>query len=139
MKLVNPKIKKPGKLILENFDFVPTPNFIDYLKSGLQLNLVTAIDFTASNGDPKNSSSLHYGANGPTQYQQVLNSIWEVISSYDSDKRIPAFGFGSKPHFPNMNSNVVQHCFPLNGNPQNPEINGFGELMDTYVNAINNM
>ena len=25
---------------------VPTPNFIDYLKSGLQLNLVVAIDFT---------------------------------------------------------------------------------------------
>lgn len=77
MSLNNPKIKKPGKLILESFDFVPTPNFVDYLKSGLQLNLVTAIDFTASNGSPQQPSSLHYyGGSGPTQYQQVLNSIW---------------------------------------------------------------
>ena len=109
------------------------------MRSGLQLNLVVAIDFTASNGNPTNASSLHYGVNGPTQYQTVLNSIWEIISNYDSDKRIPAFGFGAKPHFPNFNKGAVDHCFPLNGNPQNPEISGFGQLMETYTMAIQNM
>ena len=101
--LVNPKIKKPGKLILENYQLIQTPNFIDYLKSGLQLNLVVAIDFTGSNGSPSSPSSLHYAGPNPTQYQQVLRGIWDIIENYDSDKSIPAFGFGAKPHFQTMN------------------------------------
>ena len=44
----NPKIKKPGKLTLEKFGTFQTPSFIDYLKSGLQLNLVITVDFTGN-------------------------------------------------------------------------------------------
>lgn len=40
------KHKKPGILILENYKMLHVPNFIDYLQSGLQINLVAAIDFT---------------------------------------------------------------------------------------------
>lgn len=95
------------------------------MKSGLQLNLVAAIDFTASNGIPKAPDSLHYGGNGPTEYQKVLSSIWDIISNYDADKQIPAFGFGAKPHLPNLNEIMVNHCFPINGNYNNPSIHGF--------------
>lgn len=35
-------------------------NFTDYLQAGLQLMLITCIDFTASNGSAKSPSSLHY-------------------------------------------------------------------------------
>ena len=35
-------------------------SFVDYITAGLQLMLITCIDFTASNGSPSNSSSLHY-------------------------------------------------------------------------------
>ena len=118
--MTNPKIKKPGKLILEQFQMVPTPNFIDYLKSGLQMNLVVAIDFTGSNGSPTSPNSLHYMGNQPNQYQQVIKGIWDIIESYDSDKKIPTFGFGAKPHLPRINSNTVSHCFPINDNPQDP-------------------
>lgn len=118
---------------------VATPNFIDYLKSGLQLNLVAAIDFTGSNGMPTSPGSLHYIAKQPTQYQLVLKSIWDIIENYDSDKKIPAFGFGAKPHFPHINSNQAVHCFPINDNPGNPEIQGFNNLMSCYVNAVTNM
>lgn len=34
-------------------------NFLDYLKSGWEINLYTAIDFTGSNGDPNTPKSLH--------------------------------------------------------------------------------
>jgi hypothetical protein len=34
--------------------------FTDYLASGLQLMLITCVDFTASNGSAKSPSSLHY-------------------------------------------------------------------------------
>ena len=50
----------------------------------------------------------------------MLKSIWDIIENYDNDKRIPAFGFGAKPHFPNINSHTALHCFPMNDNPGNP-------------------
>ena len=34
--------------------------FLDYIKGGLRLNLVVAVDMTASNGDPASPHSLHY-------------------------------------------------------------------------------
>jgi len=36
------------------------PTFIDYIQSGIQINVAIAIDFTASNGPSNNPSSLHY-------------------------------------------------------------------------------
>jgi hypothetical protein len=33
---------------------------IDYLKSGMQINLCVAIDYTASNGEISEPSSLHF-------------------------------------------------------------------------------
>lgn len=109
------------------------------MKSGLRLNLAIGIDFTASNGLPSSSKSLHSLANPPTQYQVVIRSIWEIIQNYDSDKKIPAFGFGAKPHFNTVNSSTTLHCFPLNDNPSNPEIFGFDNLMQIYTNAVKNM
>jgi len=34
--------------------------FGEYIENGLQLALTTCIDFTGSNGQPENSTSLHY-------------------------------------------------------------------------------
>ena len=39
-----------GILKLTNFKVVENPNFVDYLRSGWQMSLSVAIDFTASNG-----------------------------------------------------------------------------------------
>jgi len=33
---------------------------MDYIMGGIQLNLVVAIDFTASNQNPHHPTSLHY-------------------------------------------------------------------------------
>jgi hypothetical protein len=35
-------------------------SFTDYIAAGMQLMLITAIDFTASNGSPNSTASLHY-------------------------------------------------------------------------------
>lgn len=35
-------------------------SFLDYLSGGCSLNLIAAVDFTASNGNPMQPSSLHY-------------------------------------------------------------------------------
>lgn len=45
-EMTHVKIKKPGSLRLNNVRFETIPNFVDYLKSGLELNMIAAIDFT---------------------------------------------------------------------------------------------
>lgn len=90
---------------------------MDYLRGGLQLNMFVAIDFTASNGNPKQPTSLHYfNPTAPNQYQTAILSIGDILMNYDSDKRIPAFGFGGKIKIPGMLPQV-SHCFALSGNP----------------------
>lgn len=65
--------------------------------------MVIAIDFTGSNGTPSSPNSLHYmNPNAPNQYQLAIRAIAQILLNYDSDKRIPSFGFGAKLHFPKM-------------------------------------
>lgn len=40
-----------------------TVNFLEYVFGGCNINLSIAIDFTASNGDPKSPGSLHFLGN----------------------------------------------------------------------------
>jgi hypothetical protein len=97
---------------------VKRPSFVDYLRGGLQLNMAVAIDFTGSNGVPKSPTSLHFmNPNAPNQYQLAINFISQILLSYDSDKRIQAFGFGAKTNFLGRKSAGVDHCFPLSGRP----------------------
>ena len=49
-----------GRLQVEFINLVEKPTFIDYLRSGWQINLHVAIDFTASNGESSMPTSLHY-------------------------------------------------------------------------------
>lgn len=74
--LINPKSKNPGALELNSFQAIKRPTFVDYLRGGLQLNMMVAIDFTGSNGVPHSPTSLHYmNPNAPNQYQQAILSI----------------------------------------------------------------
>lgn len=48
-----------GKIWVE-FTQTERYSFSEYLKAGWYLNMSVAIDFTASNKDPKNPESLHF-------------------------------------------------------------------------------
>jgi hypothetical protein len=92
--------------------------FTDYIVSGLQLMLITCIDFTGSNGSPKSPESLHYiTANKKSQYEEALFEVSKILLDYDYDKLVPVYGFGAKCNMPTFNSyGKAHHCFPLNGN-----------------------
>ena len=53
---------------------------------------------------------------------------------YDYDQKFPAFGFGGK-FFGNPK---VDHCYPLNGNPDDPEIYGIDGILEAYRKVLNN-
>lgn len=50
----------------------------------------------------------------------AIKSVASVLATYDSNQKFPVFGFGAKA--PELGG--VSHCFPLNMNPDNPEVDG---------------
>ena len=44
----------------QQFRIFTRPSFLDYLRAGWQISIVTAIDYTASNGNPSDRNSLHF-------------------------------------------------------------------------------
>ena len=105
--------------------------FYDFLRGGVQLNLITAIDFTASNRDPRDPKSLHYsGVDFLNAYERCIRSVGEVLCPYDSDQSFPVFGFGAKV------GGIINHCFPLTFNPQAPCVQGLEGIIGAYRNAL---
>ena len=99
--------------------------------------LITAIDFTSSNGLVNQSNSLHSLVNANNnQYRGALKSVSEILINYDYDKLVPMYGFGGKPKLENLFSNVTMHCFPLNGKKDEPEVYGISGVMNSYEYAI---
>ena len=105
--------------------------FVDYLKAGVQIGLSVAIDFTGSNGNPKDQRSLHF-VNGlePNQYERAISSCGSIVAYYDYDQLFPCFGFGAK-----INGQVAP-LFNLNFQ-QDPNINLVENIIGAYHNAIN--
>ena len=63
-------------------------------------------------------------------------AVGNILLNYDYDKMIPAFGFGAKPKYPQLQSNTVNHCFPLSGSSDLIEAAGLEGLMGMYANAL---
>uniref|UniRef100_A0A3Q2Z1K9 Copine family member 9 n=1 Tax=Hippocampus comes TaxID=109280 RepID=A0A3Q2Z1K9_HIPCM len=107
--------------------------FVDFIRGGTQLNFTVAIDFTASNGNPSQPTSLHYMS--PYQmnaYAMALKAVGEIIQDYDSDKLFPAYGFGAKL----PPDGKISHAFPLGGNSDNPNCVGIDGVMEAYFQSL---
>ena len=101
---------------------------------GCQIGLTVVIDFTLSNGEPSKPNSLHYLDMNKNEYLKAINSVGSILQYYDTDKQIPVLGFGAE--IPPYNK-VANHCFALNGNIFDPEVDGIGGVVDIYKHAIN--
>lgn len=106
---------------MDNFEVKEKPSFVDYLRAGWEVSLTVAVDYTASNGEIRDPNSLH--AMGPNnQYERAIFNVGPIVEPYDHDRLFPVFGFGGIPR--HMGINSTNHCFAMNGNPQNPDIPG---------------
>jgi hypothetical protein len=120
-------------LVVDAFEVKERPTFIDYLRGGWQVGLTVAVDYTASNGEPRDPSSLHYmGPNN--QYEKALFNVGMVVEPYDNDKMFPVFGFGGIPR--HMGITGVNHCFAMNGNAASPDIHGIENIVATYRQTL---
>ncbi|XP_063850338.1 copine-8-like isoform X2 [Scylla paramamosain] len=139
-QLINPKkkakkssYKDSGKLHLRSITCHVEPSFLDYIRGGTQIHFTVAVDFTASNGDPRTPASLHFRQPGvDNQYSIAIKAVGEIIQDYDTDKMFPALGFGGRipPDW------VVSHEFYLNGSPDNPYCQGISGILEAYFNSL---
>uniref|UniRef100_A0A8B9GDY0 C2 domain-containing protein n=1 Tax=Amazona collaria TaxID=241587 RepID=A0A8B9GDY0_9PSIT len=139
-EVVNPKKKlkkkkylNSGTVTLLSFSVESDPSFLDYIRGGTQLNFTVAIDFTASNGNPSQPTSLHYLS--PFQlnaYTMALKAVGEIIQDYDSRKLFPALGFGARI----PPDGRVSHEFPLNGDAENPACRGIEGVLEAYHRSL---
>ena len=103
------------------------PEFVDYLSGGCQISLAVAIDFTASNGDPREPGTPHYFHSPQSKewndYEKAIFAVGSILAKYDSDQRMPVWGFGAKYN------GVVRHCFQCG---HEVEVEGVQGIMDAY-------
>ncbi|KAM9859971.1 copine-9-like [Aulostomus maculatus] len=139
-EVLNPKKKgkkkkyvNSGTVTLLSFKVESECTFVDFIRGGTQLNFTVAIDFTASNGNPSQPTSLHYMS--PYQmnaYAMALKAVGEIIQDYDSDKLFPAYGFGAKL----PPDGKISHAFPLNSNTENPNCVGIEGVLEAYFQSL---
>uniref|UniRef100_A0A4W6FTA9 Copine IVb n=1 Tax=Lates calcarifer TaxID=8187 RepID=A0A4W6FTA9_LATCA len=146
---INPKYqmkkknyRNSGVVMLNHCKIIKMYSFLDYIMGGCQIqftvsfvpyNLLNIYNFTASNGDPRNSCSLHYiHPYQPNEYLKALVAVGEICQDYDSDKMFPAFGFGAliPPDF------KVSHDFAVNFDEDNPECAGIQGVVEAYQNCL---
>jgi hypothetical protein len=137
---INPKkkskksYKNSGVVHLVHVDMYKSYSFLDYIRGGTELAATISIDFTGSNGNPRDPNSLHYIQYGGklNQYEQAIKSVGEIIEDYDSDKLFPVLGFGAR--LPPRGD--VSHLFYVNGHPDNPYCERIGGVLSAYKGCI---
>uniref|UniRef100_A0AAR2L7A6 Copine-2 n=1 Tax=Pygocentrus nattereri TaxID=42514 RepID=A0AAR2L7A6_PYGNA len=107
----------------------------NYKNSGIIIlkSCKVGIDFTASNGNPREPSSLHYiNPLGSNEYLSAIWAVGQIIQDYDSDKMFPALGFGAQlpPDW------KVSHEFAINFDPTNPFCAGVEGIVQAYSNCL---
>lgn len=119
-----------GAITVQSAELRQTHSLFDYIAGGAQISLHVAIDFTSSNGEAYDPSSLHYNrGTSPTAYEQAIWAVGEVLAPYDSDGIIPVYGFGA------YLQNSVNHCFPLVPGG----CHGVQAIAEAYRNTLNNV
>jgi len=96
-----------------------TPSFLDYINNGCEINLISGIDFTGSNMNPRTGLNLHNPDFNHNQYFRAISQIGGILLNFDTDKDVPMFGFGAMINEAYYES--ISHCFAMNGNIFRPE------------------
>jgi len=62
-------------------------------------------------------------------YYQAIKQVREILQYYDTNKKIPAYGFGAS-----IESDT--NFFALNGNMEDPDCDGVDGVIEAYYNCL---
>ena len=96
------------ELILVGSRIFQDTTFLDYIRGGLRLHFVVAVDFTVSNGDPTQPESLHYYDRDRPEnpYTMAIKTIGDIFQDYDYGE-----GGGWDMGMPWVCSEIFPPCF----------------------------
>ncbi|XP_021946651.2 copine-9 [Folsomia candida] len=136
IKLVGKNGTEKAKATLEilPLDISPIYTFFEYIGGGTQIHCCFAIDYTASNGDPADPSSLHHisqVADKTNPYEQAIQAVGEIMQDYDPSKMFPVYGFGARiPPTGEVSNNFAVTL------EDSPYCKGIDGVLDAYRNCI---
>ena len=107
-------------------------SFIDYLKNGVTIKLSIGIDFTSSNKQPLDPTSLHYLGGGMNDYELAIRACGSIVAYYDYNQLFPVYGFGAAI----KGENKISMCFNVNFK-NNPQIYTIDNVIKEYHNCFN--
>jgi len=90
--------------------------------------MVCAVDFTISNGQPLTQDSLHTMDEEKNEYSQALETVGKVLSSFEQDKKIPAYGFGAQA----SSTDPLPYMFALESETGQVELEDMDAVVDAY-------
>jgi len=120
-----------AKFSFTKIEIIEKPTFIDYIRGGLKINMITGIDYSLRNGDPTEPTSFHHISDQKNQYEKCIETVGAVLCPYDSDQAFPFFGFGGKVH------GEISQCFPISLDLRNPNVHGLDGLLKAYRDSLN--
>lgn len=127
--------KVVGELLIEEVGLMRSFSFVDYLRGGLEVKMLLAIDFTRSNKGPEVPESIHYQARAgsDSRYTTAIKGIVNVMQGYDLEGKFPVYGFGARipPTF-----TACADVFALSGDFWDPEVSGVEGVMTAYQQAL---
>lgn len=109
-------------------DIREVPAFLDYLRGGLQVSLISVIDFTGSNGlGPFSLHRIYKDPETLNQSQACIIRVGSILSKYDSTQQ-----YDDLP----TKSQLSTYCFPLTLDPEHDTVQGVQGILDAYEAAL---
>lgn len=126
--------KEAGVVTVSKFEITNSYTFLDYIRAGVEINCVFAVDMSSTNGNPRDPNSLQYNSRStPNEYVVALREIGAVLDQYDTDKRFPAYGFSAC--LP-LDYRYMSYCFALSGNASKPLCDGIEGVISKYYDSL---
>jgi len=132
LKLPNKPGKGRGRLDIRKSVLEKRHTFIEFLRGGMNMRLLLAIDFTGSNGHWLDHGTLHYRneQTGTSQYMDAIAEVGKIVEVYNREKVFACWGFGAK-----VGGARVSHCFPLTLR-DDPNVIGTEGILRCYRQAL---
>ncbi|CAD8120019.1 unnamed protein product [Paramecium sonneborni] len=134
--LVQPKGGQVGTIKILNKKRIFRANFDDYIKQGTTFNLIIGIDYSTHNGVPSFPDSLHSYIESNNKYGKAVKDVAQILEKYNMKKLFALYGIGAEPHLTNYTLNTYQTLFPLTGDFQKPQVEGYQEVANLYKNTL---
>ena len=106
----------------------PARSFSSYIQDGCQIDFCVAVDFTSSNGDPRQRDSYHYlSDNTLNDYEETILAIGKSLEKYSKTQEYSVYGFGAK--FGGQIRHIFQ-CGPT------PTVQGVDGILQAYKSVF---